>query len=161
MTAARHVPAIVAALAIALSTTGCGTVGNGRLVQLDAVEARTLLVPGTTTQAEVRQALGDGEVVRFSSGTQIWHYVYREGLAKGWDDVPYIGLITSRLDRPTKELVILFDEAGVLRRWSLQSYRNREPPPKPEGSNGAGPGAPPALQQGHSPKVVSRVTILL
>ena len=160
MTPARLALAICAASAIALSATGCGTVGNGRLVQLDAAEARTLLVPGTTTQAEVRQALGDGDAVRFSSGMQTWHYVYREGLAKGWDDVPYIGLITSRLDRPVKELVILFDAAGVLRRWSLQSYHNRERPPDPEGGNGAGPGAPSASQQGHLPKVVACVTIL-
>jgi len=38
--------------------------------------------------------------------------------------VPYIGLITSRLRRPTKELVILFDGDGVVRRWSMQEYRN-------------------------------------
>jgi outer membrane protein assembly factor BamE (lipoprotein component of BamABCDE complex) len=129
MTAARLALTLSAALAIALSAAGCGTVGNGRLVRLDAAEARTLMVPGTTSQDYVRQALGDGQVIRFRSGMQTWHYIYREGLAKGWDDVPYIGLITRRLDRPTKELVILFDAAGVLRRWSLQSYRNREPPP--------------------------------
>lgn len=157
--ARRLVATIVAASAVALSVAGCGTVGNGRLVRLDAAEARTLLVPGTTTQAEVRQALGDGEVVRFSSGMQTWQYVYREGLAKGWDDVPYIGLVTSRLDRPVKELVILFDAAGVLRRWSLQSYRNRERPPEPEGGDGTGPGAPSARQQGHLPKLVACVTI--
>ena len=159
MTAARLVATIIAASAVALSAAGCGTVGNGRLVQLDSVEARALLIPGTTTQAEVRQALGDGDVVRFASGMQTWHYVYREGLAKGWDDVPYIGLITSRLDRPVKELVILFDAAGVLRRWSLQSYRNRERPPEPAGGDGAGPVAPSASQQGHLPKVVANVTI--
>jgi hypothetical protein len=37
--------------------------------------------------------------------------------------VPIIGLVTARLDRPTKELVLLFDGQGVLKRWSLQSYR--------------------------------------
>ena len=107
-----------------LMAGGCSTVGNGRLVQLDAVDARTLLVPGRTTQADVRQAFGDGTVIHFDSGYETWHYIYREGLAKGWDDVPVINLITSQLDRPTKELVILFDPAGVLRRYSLQAYRS-------------------------------------
>jgi outer membrane protein assembly factor BamE (lipoprotein component of BamABCDE complex) len=125
MTAAR-----IAVLVIALAASGCSTVGNGRLVQLDSVEAHARLVPGMTTQDDVQRAFGDGEVVRFESGTQTWHYTWREGLAKGWDDVPYIGLITTRLDRPTKELVILFDAAGVLRRWSLQTYRNRAHPPE-------------------------------
>ena len=161
MTAARLVPMLAAALAVVLSAAGCGTVGNGRLVQLDATEARTLLVPGTTTRAEVRQALGDGEVVRFPSGMQTWRYVYREGLAKGWDDVPYIGLITSRLDRPTKELVILFDAAGVLRRWSLQTYRNRDRPPEPEPGSENAPRsvAPSVSRQGHLPELVACVTI--
>ena len=110
----------------ALCAAGCSTVGNGRLVQLDAAQARTLLVPGKTTRADVRQALGDGAVIRFQSGLETWHYEYREGIAKGWDDVPYINLIVARLDRPTKELVILFDPSGVLKRWSLQEYRARD-----------------------------------
>ena len=99
---------------------GCTTVGNGRLVQLEAAQARALLVPGKTTQAEVRAALGQGTVVRFDSGRQTWHYVYRQGMAKGWDDVPYVNLIAEHLAGDEKELVILFDPAGVVQRYSLQ-----------------------------------------
>ena len=115
------------ALVAALLLAACSTAGNGALVQLDAPQASTLLVPGTTTQADVRQAFGDGRVVRFRSGFETWQYLYRAGVAKGWDDVPYIGLVTSRLDHPTKELVVLFDARGVLRRWSLQQYDDRPP----------------------------------
>jgi len=105
-----------------LLAAGCTTVGNGRLAQLDATSAGQLLLPGRTTQAEVRTALGEGSVIHFQSGYETWHYFYREGLAKGWDDVPYVGLVTSRLDRPTRELVLLFDGQGVLRRYSLQAH---------------------------------------
>ncbi len=119
----------VLASAAAALLAACGTVGNGRLVQLDAPQAAALLVPGTTTQAETRQAFGAGTVIRFQSGFETWQYLYRAGIAKGWDDVPYIGLVTSRLDRPTKELVLLFDDRGVLRRWSLQQYDDRPPRP--------------------------------
>ena len=115
---------LVAAALCGLCAAGCSTVGNGRLAQLDAAQARTLLVPGRTTREDVRQAFGRGAVVRFESGLETWHYLYREGVAPGWDDVPYIGLITSRLDRPTKELVILFDARGVLERWALREYRS-------------------------------------
>ena len=119
--------ATVALIALlGLCAAGCSTVGNGRLALLDAAQAQALLVPGRTTRDDVRQALGDGAVIRFQSGLETWHYDYREGIAKGWDDVPYINLIVARLDRPTKELVILFDAQGVLRRWSLQEYRSRE-----------------------------------
>jgi outer membrane protein assembly factor BamE (lipoprotein component of BamABCDE complex) len=112
---------------LALAAAGCSTVGNGRLVALDAPQAQALLVPDHTTRDDVREALGDGAIVHFQSGMETWRYQYREGVAKGWDQVPYIGLITARLDRPTKELVILFDASGVLKRWSLQEYRTRPP----------------------------------
>ena len=145
---ARRAAMIVAMLAMGLA--GCSTVGNGRLVQLQAPEARTLLVPGTTTRADVRQTFGEGQIVRFQSGMETWHFLYREGVAKGWDDIPYIGLITSRLDRPTKELVILFDSAGIVRRWSLQEYRGPEPRP----------GQPPSSSwRGDLPNVVAIVII--
>ena len=117
--------AVVVAI-FGLCAAGCSTVGNGRLVQLDAVQAQALLVPGRTTRDDVRQALGDGAVIRFQSGLETWHYEYREGIAKGWDDVPYVNLIVARLDRPIKELVLLFDANGVLKRWSLQEYRSRD-----------------------------------
>jgi hypothetical protein len=122
----------IAMAAWVLCAAGCSTVGNGRLVQLDAAQAQALLVPGRATQADVRQALGDGAVIRFQSGLETWHYEYREGIAKGWDDVPYINLIVARLDRPTKELVLLFDASGVLKRWSLQEYRGRDAAAKPD-----------------------------
>ncbi len=127
---------IAAILAAALCLAGCSTVGNGRLEQLDDTQAHTLLVPGRTTRDEVRRALGDGAVIRFESGLETWHYDYRAGIAKGWDDVPFVNLVVARLDRPVKELVILFDARGVLKRWSLQEYRSRDPVPPP--------GTPPA-----------------
>jgi len=117
----------LAALLVGLCAAGCSTVGNGRLVQLDAPQARRLLVPGRTSREDVRQTFGQGTVIRFQSGFETWHYLYREGIAPGWDEVPYIGLITSRLDRPTKELLLLFDADGILKRWSLQEFRAAAP----------------------------------
>ena len=121
----KAVFAIVAALLLA----ACSTAGNGAFARFDAPQASALLVPGTTTRDDVRHAFGDGAVVHFDNGFETWQYLYREGIAKGWDDVPYIGLVTSRLDHPTKELVVLFDAQGVLRRWSLQQYDDRPPRP--------------------------------
>ena len=109
------------ALAVAAALlAGCTTAGNGRLVQLEAPQARAMLVPGRTTQAEVRDALGQGTVVHFQSGLETWHYVYRKGMAKGWDYVPYLNLIAEHLAGDEKELVILFDADGLVKRWSLQ-----------------------------------------
>ncbi len=125
----RRASRAVLLVASVLAAGGCSTVGNGHLVALDRAEAQTLLVPGKTTRADVRRALGEGAAIHFESGMETWHYAYREGLAAGWDEVPFVNLVAARLDRPTKELVLLFDATGVLRRWSLQTYRRREPPP--------------------------------
>jgi outer membrane protein assembly factor BamE (lipoprotein component of BamABCDE complex) len=102
----------------------CSTIDDARIARLDDAQAQSLLAPGRTTEADVRAALGEGSVVHFRSGWETWHYEYRAGLAKGWDDVPFIGLVTSRSARPTKELVLLFDAGGTLRRYALQE----EPP---------------------------------
>ena len=119
----RRRTAIVAMAACVLAFAGCSTVGNGRVAQLDAAQANQLLVPGRTTRDDARQAFGDAAVIHFQSGLETWRYEYREGLAAGWDAVPYVNLIVARIDPPTRELVLLFDTAGVLRRWSLQTYR--------------------------------------
>ena len=129
---ARWAAAMFAMLAFA----GCETVGNGRLLQLDIPSAQALLVPGVTTRDDVARALGQGEAIQFESGWQTWHYLHREGLAAGWDAVPYVNLFTTRMKRPTRELVILFDPQGVVRRWSLDEQR----PSDGEGSRNRAPG---------------------
>jgi len=116
----------LAGLACALAA-GCATEGNGRLVQLDPAQAQALLVPGTTTEADARTALGQGTVVRFRSGWETWHYIHRNGMAKAWDYVPYVNLIAARVGGDEKELVLLFDPGGTLRRWSLQANPSRPP----------------------------------
>jgi hypothetical protein len=105
----------------------CAAADTDRIAGLDDARAQALLVPGRTTEADARAAFGPGSVVQFRSGWATWHYEYRAGLAKGWDEVPFIGLVTSRSARPTKELVLLFDPAGTLRRYALQE---EVPPPR-------------------------------
>ena len=119
---ARRIALLVAAMSTSC-LAACGTVGNGRIAQLDDARAQALLVPGRTTRDDARQAFGDGAVIRFQSGMETWRYQYREGIATGWDDVPYVNLIVARIDPPARELVLLFDANGVLRRWSLLAYR--------------------------------------
>lgn len=68
--------------------------------QLSAQQAGELIVPGTTTQAEVLALLGRATVINFDSGQAVW--VYRTTPA--------------RAVHPGAEFVILFDRAGVVRK---------------------------------------------
>ena len=64
----------------------------GEVVSAKAAEAQITL--GKTTRAEVRAALGEGTVVDFDSGYEVW--VYRQRAA------------------PASELVLLFDPSGIV-----------------------------------------------
>ena len=95
----------------------CTSVGNGRMRELHTAETSELLQPGRTTRAEVERLLGAGVALRFESGWTTVHYVYRRGLPRVLDFVPVVGLVTSAIDAPETELVLLFDPDGVLRKF--------------------------------------------
>lgn len=99
---------------------GCTTVGNGRVQTLQPAEASSLLHPGQTTRAEAERLLGAGKLLRFDSGWSTTHYVYRNGLPRALDFVPLVGLVTSAIETPETELVLLFDPDGVLRKYKLR-----------------------------------------
>ena len=72
----------------ALTSLGAGEIPS-------APGAAEALVIGSSTKADVRAALGEGSVVDFTSGYEVW--VYRE-----------------RSPTPSAELVLLFAPSGVL-----------------------------------------------
>jgi hypothetical protein len=71
--------------------------GPGEIRSAHAAEG--VLTIGTSTKADVRATLGDGVVVDFPSGYEVW--VYREKSA-------------APSPAPGAELVLLFDPSGVL-----------------------------------------------
>lgn len=98
----------------------CTTVGNGRVRTLQPAEAGQLLQPGMTTRAEAERLLGAGTVLRFDSGWTTIDYVYRKGPPRFLDYLPVVGLATSALEIQETELVLLFDEQGLLRKFRLR-----------------------------------------
>lgn len=102
--------------------TACTTVGNGRVQTLQPTETAELLHPGKTTRVDAERLLGVGKVLRFDSGWVTTHYIYRNGLPRFLDFVPVVGLVTSAIDTPETELVLLFDERGLLRKFKLRRH---------------------------------------
>jgi hypothetical protein len=98
----------------------CTTAGNGRMMTLQPSEAGQLLQPGKTTRAEAEHLLGAGTVLRFDSGWSTTHYVYRDWPPRFLDFVPVVGLVSSAMDTSETELVLLFDEQGLLRKFKLR-----------------------------------------
>ena len=112
--------ALLISLTLCAALAGCTTVGNGRVQTLQQHEAMALLLPGRTTRAEAEQLLGAGTVLRFDSGWTTQHYLYRDGLPRGLDFVPVVGLITSAMPAAETEIVLLFGPDGVLRKFKLR-----------------------------------------
>lgn len=117
----RHALAsLLLTVALGGGLAACTTVGNGRVRELQPAEASQLLLPGKTTRADAEQLLGAGSVLRLESGWTTLHYVYRDGPPRLLDFVPIVGLVTSALDTPETELVLLFDAQGLLRKFKLR-----------------------------------------
>lgn len=114
--------ALPAMLLLGAALSACTTVGNGRVQTLHAAEADRLLHPGQTTRAEAERLLGTGSALRFDGGWSTSHYVYRNGLPRFLDFVPVVGLVTSAIDTPETELVLLFDPDGMLRKFKLRRH---------------------------------------
>ena len=101
----------------------CTTVGNGQMKVLTQKSTGQLLVAGNTSRADVERALGKGNAFHFDSGYEVWVYEYegKQGLP-GWVNyVPLVGLVTTFVPRKSteKELRILFDPQGVVKKWLL------------------------------------------
>ncbi len=97
----------------------CTTVGNGRMTTLSHANTETMLVVGKTTKADVALALGEGKVRPLDSGYEFWIYEYSEGLPKFVNYLPVVGLVSSRIDPRRRELRIVFDPQGVVKKYAL------------------------------------------
>lgn len=128
---ARHW--IAAPLLLSTALLGaCTTVGNGCMRELDVPQTAELLKPGQTSREDAERLLGRGRVLRFDpSGWESWHYLDKPGLPKFVDYIPVVGLVSSRIDTGSRELVLLFDAQGRLRQYSLLEIPPQLKPPTP------------------------------
>lgn len=111
--------AIVLMGVLAAGLGGCATSGAGGVRDLTQEQAARVLVVGKTSKAEVRAALGEGEVTPFASGAEVWVYSYEEGAARFASFIPLVGRLANN-GRTIKELKIIFGADGVVRKYQLQ-----------------------------------------
>ena len=98
---------------------GCMSTGNATLKEHTQDTISEELREGMT-QAEVRQSLGDPFNVSYTDGgSEIWTYEFAEGQMTAESFIPIVGLFTSGVEGQKKQLVILFDEQQLVRRFTL------------------------------------------
>lgn len=94
---------------VSLVLVGCATPPDEtrppfRDSQLSMQGAQAMVLPGTSTKADVTAALGPATVVRFDSGYEVW--AYREKPPKS--------------EIPGAEFVILFTPSGIVQKTRIR-----------------------------------------
>ena len=104
--------------AMAMGVVGCATT-TGRAFDTHAAQT---FVDGKTTQAQVRQALGEPETVQDrGDGTQMWVYSASRS-ANDWKTFVPFAALGAHGAQETQMLSLVFDRRGVLEsHTSIQS----------------------------------------
>ncbi|AVR97769.1 hypothetical protein [Pseudoduganella armeniaca] len=104
------------------SAMGLGLAGCASAPALTEAQSRQALTAGVSTKADVAQVLGSAKVNAFDSGYEVWTYRYKAGLPVFAGFLPVVGTLATLADATTREreLAILFDPSGVVRKYTLR-----------------------------------------
>jgi outer membrane protein assembly factor BamE (lipoprotein component of BamABCDE complex) len=103
---------------------GCASSGNQVLKGETAETVSTKITKGVSTKDNVRKAYGDPTNTSFTDGgNEIWTYNYAHATATAVSYVPIVGLFAGGADVDKKQLVILFDKAGVVSNFTMQASK--------------------------------------
>jgi len=111
---------IAAALGVTV-LAGCASHGIQQLKDESASSVSAKITKGKSTKDDVRAAFGDPTETSFTdSGNELWRYKYSHSTAKGINFVPIVNMFSSGADIDKKELVVFFDDQGVVKNYSMQ-----------------------------------------
>jgi outer membrane protein assembly factor BamE (lipoprotein component of BamABCDE complex) len=103
----------------AITLPGCASKGNESLRKETELSIGTKLTEGKTTKAEVRKMLGSPLKTSFTDGgLEISTYEFDNVTSDAINYVPVLNWLGSSASGTKKELVILFDRANVVQRYS-------------------------------------------
>ena len=110
----------IASLSIAVLLAGCASSGNMTLRDANQQQVDAHLTRGKTTKADVTTYLGAPDEVSFGdSGGEQWTYQYAHATTKAITLVPVVGLFAGGQNLDKKQLVVLFDDKGVVRKYTF------------------------------------------
>ena len=99
---------------------GCASSGNEKLRNESQTTLSQKLTKGVTTKDQVQASLGAADNVSFTDGgNEIWKYYHVISTAKGVNFIPIVNLFAAGVDQEKKELVILFDDQGVVKNFTF------------------------------------------
>jgi len=113
-------PHPIVLLAALLTLAGCMSAGNDSLRQESEASISQKIVEGKTTKAQVRADFGSPLKTSFTdSGLEIWEYDLAKMSADAVDYIPFVGMFGGSASGTQKQLVLLFDDKGIVKRCSM------------------------------------------
>jgi hypothetical protein len=110
----------VGGLIIAILVTGCASVGNETLRKESESSMATKMTEGKTTKADVKALFGSPLKTNFTDGgLEIWNFEFTNVSLDAVSYVPIVNLFGGTSSGKKKELVVLFDQFGIVKRYSM------------------------------------------
>jgi hypothetical protein len=107
-------------VASSILATGCASVGNESLRKESEASVAQKIVQGKTTKKEIRGMFGSPTKTTFTDGgLEIWNYDFSNVSADAISYVPIVNLFGASASGKKKELVVMYDQADVVKRFSM------------------------------------------
>ena len=107
-------------LALTVLLAGCASVGNETLRAESESTVTQKITEGKTTKAQVRAMFGSPVKTSFTDGgLEIWNFEFTNVSADAISYVPIVNLFGASASGKKKELVVLFDQNGTVKRYSM------------------------------------------
>ena len=111
---------ISALLFMILLVTGCASIGNESLRKESESSVPQKIFEGKTSKDEIRSMFGSPISTSFTdSGLEIWKYELSKMSADAVSYIPVVNLFGTSSSGTKKELTVLFDEKGIVKRYSM------------------------------------------
>jgi outer membrane protein assembly factor BamE (lipoprotein component of BamABCDE complex) len=110
----------IALVLIPVLLTGCASTGNEILRKESETSMSTKVVEGKTNKADVRAMFGSPNKTTFTDGgLEIWNYEFSNVSLDAVSYVPIVNMFGGSSSGKKKELVVLFDATGIVKRYSM------------------------------------------
>ena len=107
-------------VAFGILLSGCASVGNETLRKESESSMSAKFAEGKTTKGEVRAMFGSPLKTTFTDGgLEIWNYEFSNVSLDAVSYIPIVNMFGGTSSGKKKELVVLFDQAGVVKRYSM------------------------------------------
>tara|TARA_B100001248_G_C27350000_1_gene440831 strand:+ start:219 stop:629 length:411 start_codon:yes stop_codon:yes gene_type:complete len=107
-------------LAIFIFIAGCASTGNQTLKEETEASVSAKIINNVTTQAEIKAMFGSPYQTTYTDGgLEIWKYQLDNLKADAINYVPIVNFFGSSMSGTRKELVILFNDDGTVKRNSM------------------------------------------